>query len=693
MTLPLSRPGGPRVTLNVARFWLAGALTDRLLPWSAVAAIAGAATYLFYGAEPGYGWPLALLTLGSGLLLWRRSRFTQAAGGMLLAFAGGVLAARIAAHRMPPFPAVPYHAVALQGRVVARQTLADGVRLVLDDASLDGASFGPRALRVTWRGVVPANLAVGAIIEARARLFPPDPPAIPGGRDPEREAWFANLGAFGYATTVPRVLREVPADWLRQTRDAIAARLMADLPRSTGPIAATLLAGESAAIAVADRDAFRAAGLSHLLAIAGLHIAIVMGLFTLAARALLLRWEFLALRVQVMRVAAVIGLGGGLGYFLLTGSHVPTGRSLAMAALVVLALLTGRRAVSLRGWGLAALVLVLLAPSAVAGPSFQLSFAAVLALIAGYQAATPVLRRLRGDGGWGRTVAHHMVTLALTSLLAGTACLPFIAYHFGAVQPYFVLANLVAVPLTAMWVMPLGLLALPLMPLGLEWPVVRLMGAGLGVILRLARAIAALPAATLPTPGMPGLALGLFAAALALLCLNRRWLRGLAAPPALAAMLLWATATPPDLLLAASGRAYALRADQGLAVVNYRGGDAYTVAVWRETLGARQVVPANCPASACAVLAGPLFWHFGAATGSCAAAIILMRASRHPDCPATRLITHADISANGAYALWLGGHARLRTDLGVSGIRPWTREPGQRRFAPALPMAPMETLP
>ena len=187
----------------------------------------------------------------------------------------------------------------------------------------------------------------------------------------------------------------------------------------------------------------------------------------------------------------------------LTGMHVPIVRSFAMACLFTLAVLAGRRAISLRGLALAAMVLMLIEPQEVPGVSFQMSFSAVLALISGYEALRPALRTLHGSGGWQRRFASHLAALALTSALAGTASAPFGAYHFGRIQIYFVIANMVAVPLTALWVMPAGLIALLLMPFGLDWLAYVPMGWGAEAILWVARTTAAWPAATLDVPHMP----------------------------------------------------------------------------------------------------------------------------------------------------------------------------------------------
>ncbi|CAG4928677.1 unnamed protein product, partial [Acidocella sp. C78] len=158
------------------------------------------------------------------------------------------------------------------------------------------------------------------------------------------------------------------------------------MPPETGPVAATLLTGFESAIPARERQDFITAGLAHILAVAGLHVGIVMGaLFTVARLAAGLS-EALLLRVPAKIIASLVAFAGGLVYAALTGFHVPIVRSLAMAGLVLLGIVAGRRALSLRGLALAAFVLILIEPQSVPGPSFQMSFSAVLALIAGYEA-------------------------------------------------------------------------------------------------------------------------------------------------------------------------------------------------------------------------------------------------------------------------------------------------------------------
>ena len=265
---------------------------------------------------------------------------------------------------------------------------------------------------------------------------------------------------------------------------------------------------------------------------------------------------------------------------LLTGLHLPGLRSLAMATVAMLGLVIGRRTVSMRALAFAAILLLMINPATLLDVAYQMSFAAVLALLAGYEAARPMMRRLHGDGVRHR-VAMHAFQLFFTSLLAGTASLPYAAFHFGRVQFYFVLANLVAVPLTAFWVMPQGLLSLMLMPFGLEAVTLRPMGAGIDLILFLARWVAAFPDASLPVPVPPSW--GLLAVSLGLLwlCLWRRRWRALAVLPlAIGFASPWLIAAP-DLLVSGDGRMIALHAGRSMLVEQASWADPITLSDWQ----------------------------------------------------------------------------------------------------------------
>jgi len=391
-------------------------------------------------------------------------------------------------------------------------------------------------------------------------------------------------------------------------------------------------------------------------------------------------------------MAALAALAAGGLYLALTGAHVPILRSFAMACLVTLGVLTGRRAISLRGLALAAFLLLALSPASVVGVSFQMSFSSVLALIAGYELARPALARI-GAQVWWRRLALYTAGLGLTSALAGTASLPFAAYHFGRATLYYVPANMVAVPITALWVMPWGLAALALMPFGLEGLALAPMGLGVHALLAIAHSVAAWPAAVTDMPQAPAWSLGLVAIALVWAGLWRGRLRlggviplavGLAAP--------WFI-TPPDVLVTPQAELIALHLGARVLLQSKRGPTGFEAEAPARLWGTRLAAPFDSePALACttascrATIAGRTVQVVRQASGlDCSAALIVSPLWLHATCDRAAIID-ASVVAEGAAVGWLGATAAtVRTDLDVRGKRPWVIS-----ARPKLPMAPTE---
>ena len=159
-------------------------------------------------------------------------------------------------------------------------------------------------------------------------LSPPASPALPGGFDFARSAWFQGLGGVGYAREKPAkadIAQPVPFDlrWrsaIERVRQAIGARITAALPGETGAIANALVTGERGAITDATNDAFRDSGLFHILSISGLHMVIMAGAVFLSVRFLLTLWPRLALRFPIKKWAAAAAALGALGYLLISGA-------------------------------------------------------------------------------------------------------------------------------------------------------------------------------------------------------------------------------------------------------------------------------------------------------------------------------------------------------------------------------------
>lgn len=694
--------------LSRARFGLwrpKSGLVERLIEaerghfalWLPVFMIGGVVFYFALPFEPPVWAGPSVLAACFGLLAaaWRGGVFARAVPGVLLAAAVGFAAAAWQTERLPPMPVLPHGAVIVRGEVRSVELLPLGRRLVIAGARLGpGAEPLKRVVRLRLRNTDPAKIAAGDEVSVRALIFPPFWPPYPGGWDLQRAAYFEDLAGYGFALGPASVTAHAQvtgwdAFWLA-LRGAIAERIETVLPGANGAIAATLLTGEGTAIPPPLRSAFAAAGLAHILAVAGLHMGIVMGLILVLVRVGLAASEYTALRWPAKEIAALAALGGGGIYMLLTGEHLPIERSFVMATLVVLALLAGRRPISLRGLALAAAGLILISPADVVGVSFQMSFAAVLALIAGYDALRPVLAPLHQEGSWRRKLARYVGALAITSFLAGTAALPFGAYHFGHVQPYYVAANLIAVPLTALWIMPFGLLALALMPFGLAGLALQPMGWGIGVMAALARAVASWPAATIAVPPMPDWGLAAVALGMAWLGLWRsRWrLFGLAALTAgLASPLAWRA---PDLLVSPHARLIAARVGGQVYLERLGGSSRLVREEWQRVIGSGPYPPLpsdgeagggqlRCAGGVCRLVPFPgaapvLLVLAGAAPpADCTGvALVVSPAPLRHACPNVPHIDRFTVWRNGAVSVWLSrGGIRIISDRSARGDRPW----------------------
>ena len=437
-----------------------------------------------------------------------------------------------------------------------------------------GASRLPPHVRVNLvERDVPAGLGLGAEIRLRARLMPPPGAAVPGAFDYARVAWFDGIGATGRGFAPVTIVRPgEPAG--SALRERLSRHIRERIDGAGGGIAASLATGDQGAIGEEDAEAMRRSGLAHLLSVSGLHITAVVGATMLIVLRTLALSPWLALRFRLPLVAAGAGALAAIFYTWLTGAEVPTIRSCVAALLVLAALALGREAVTLRLVAVGALVVLLLWPEAVAGASFQLSFAAVAAIVALHESA-----RVRGwfmprDEPWRRRFGRSFASLLLTGVVVELALMPIGLFHFHKAGLYGAMANIVAIPLTTFVIMPIEALALVLDPLGIAGPVWWLCARALDMLLWIARTTAAAPGAVAALPAMPRGAYGLMAAGGLWIILWKsgwRWWGSL--PLAIGAG--WALLTPaPDLIVTGDGRHLALRtSDGGLALLRERAGE------------------------------------------------------------------------------------------------------------------------
>ncbi len=400
-----------------------------------------------------------------------------------------------------------------------------------------------------------AGLAEGARVEMRARLIPPAPPMLPGGYDFARAAWFSGIAATGSVLGPVRIIAAGNSGgFIAHLQRRLSAHVRANLGGSPGTIAAAFASGDRGAIAESDENAMRDAGLTHLLSISGLHVSAVIAAAYFLTLRLLALIPWLALRFRLPIIAAAGGALAGIAYTLLTGAEVPTIRSCIGAVLVLGALALGREPLSMRMVATGAFVILLFWPEALAGPSFQMSFAAVIAIVALHGAA-PIraLTLAREEPLWASGL-RHLGSLLFTGVVIELALLPIGLFHFHRTGVYGALANVIAIPLTTFASMPLIALALLFDSVGLGAPFWWLAGKSLELLLALAHWTASWPGAVTLLPSMGWGAFLLFVAGGFWLAFWHGNVRLWGLVPAGFATAMLCTLQPPDILISGDGR-------------------------------------------------------------------------------------------------------------------------------------------
>ncbi|RMD60614.1 MAG: ComEC/Rec2 family competence protein, partial [Alphaproteobacteria bacterium] len=605
-----------------------------------------------------------------------------------------------------PVLSKPLDPVELSGRVLAIEPRETGVRLLVDHPSI--ARVPPEQTPARVRVVVAGSFAEasalrpGDWIRLRAGLRPPPGPAAPGAFDFARQAYFARLGAVGFAYGAPRRIA-APADeraparddawrlWWSDLRQQVARRIRSALPGETGAVAAALMTGERGAIPAPVLAAMRDSGLAHLLAISGLHVGLIAGLLFAGLRFALAAIPALVLDYPTKKWAAVGALIGAAAYLELTGATVPTQRAFLMLAIVLMGVVVDRLAISPRLVAWAAVVVLAIAPESLLGASFQLSFAAVLALVAAYEAVSAYRLRLFAERGVLGRVALFAGGIAFSTLVAGLATAPFAIYHFNRVAWFALAANMVAVPVTALWIMPWAVAGFILLPLGVESLALTPMGWGIDAMLATARTVAAWPGAAGFVSAMPSGGLLLVAGGGLWLCLWRRPWRWLGLAGIAGGLLTVALSTPPDVLISGDGRLFAVRTPEGTVLLSSTVRRRFDAGVWRRRWGGATASAwpqagasldgrLRCDTLGCVYRAADHTIAFvadgRALSDDCALATIVI--SRTPvgrgRCPGpVRVIDRFDLWRKGAHALWLSpGSVRVETVAAHRGIRPWT---------------------
>lgn len=717
------RPDAPRhaVAWRAPARWWAREECDARRPflWLPVAMAGGVLLYFAADVEPEPAWPL-LLAAAAALAAWAIRAAAPARAALLaaaLASLGFSLSAWRTATVAAPVIERPVAGV-LGGFVESVEARVGGTRLLVRVHDLAGRP----AERLPWRVRIslPASegLRAGDFIVARVRLVPPPPASRPGGYDFAREAFFQRLGGVGSVigpVAVAPAPVEPPVDLrlaaaVDRARNALTRRIVEVIGGSAGPVAASLVTGKRGLIPEPVNETLRAAGIYHVVSISGLHMVLAAGMVFWGVRALAAAVPLLVLRWPVRKIAAGAAILAGAAYNVFAGAEIATQRALLMTVVLFGAVLADRAVLSMRNLAIAALVVLALEPESVLGPSFQMSFAAVAALIALYErtgaasteagvAAGPAAAGAGAGAsssaadGWWRRALRLLAGTAAATLAAEAATAAFSLYHFQRLTLFGLVGNALTLPLVSFVVMPMALLGAVAYPFGLDGPFWYLMGLGVEAMLAVSATVAAWPGAVAVVPAFGSLPLLLVVAGGLWLMLMITPLRWAGLPAVALGAGLAAQGNAPVLVVAADGRSVAVRQPDGrLSLVGASPG-AFALDQWLRADGDPRAADdaslrtARCDPAACVTRmadgrAVSVITRASAFAEDCTRAAVVVTPLVAPAwCRPALLVDRVSLARTGAVAFTPSGAGlAMRSARSPAARRPWH---------PPAPVAPV----
>jgi competence protein ComEC len=672
--------------------------------WAPVALTFGIWTYFALPQEPAL--PLTgFFMLLAIVLFWK----AQARMGMLLLaiFLSGFVLAKLRAEIVAtPLLKATTNEIVVSG-VVRNVEKASEKRstIMFQPDAIEGLTTAqlPRRMRLS-NSLRNGEPIIGARIAFKARLGSIPSPAMPGGFDYGRQLYFAGIGGTGRITSKIDQLGSTTSAslWLsgalNNLRQEIGSRIRQHLKGAIAAFAEAMITGERASIPKDINLSLQISGLAHVLSISGLHMSLAAGGVFWIVRAFLALFPTIAQRWPIKKWAAGAALVFGFAYMLLAGAGAATQRSYIMLAVVFLAIIVDRPAISLRNLALAALLILILQPESAIQASFQMSFMAVMGLAAffEYWNRPRPEREYRIESRkiyYARKFYNIALASILTTLIAGSFSSIPAAYHFGRLAPYGVLANGLAIPIISLAVMPFAVLSVVLMPLGLEgWPLAAL-GWGLEMVIAISDGVAELPGAQRVIPQLPLTSAIILAIGASILCLSIRQAKYAGCALLFSGLVMAQVNTFPDILIERTAANVAIRNDSGELVFANSHKGRFASEKWLQANGeeaafteAAKRAGWTCDARSCRTnVKGKALGYFmdgeGAAP-SCAGLDIIVAA--YPLRGACRSvptrIDRFDVWRMGAHAVAMdGNNLRVITARGLSGSRPWVVIPEPRK--------------
>ena len=682
----------------------------RAFLWLPVAMGTGIGLYFAADREPSL-WLCAALTLAlaslAALARTHRRAFIVLVGAA--AVCGGMTSAGWRTVRLAAPVLDRMRIVTVEGYIEEMDVRREGARFVLRVSATDGLDDDktPYRIRLTTRRT--PGFDAGAYVQMKARLLPPSRAAQPGGYDFARDAWYARIGAVGsvLGQIESADAPEPPDVWLRagmavdRARNALARRVDTIVGGDSGAIAAAMVTGKRDLLSEDAKDLIREAGIFHVITISGVQMTLVAGIFFVGLRRLLALSRTLALNYPIKKWAAAAAILAAVGYDVMAGSRIGTERALFMTLIMLAAVILDRHALTMRNLALAAIAVLIFEPEALLGASFQLSFAAVGALVAVYEARAAAFAREAetdivvptaagpGKGWFGRRRGHGFGQALFATFCATSATASFMAYDFHEMNPYVLIGNPLTLAIIEIFAVPGAIVGTLLYPFGLDAFVWHYVGLGITIILAAARFIGSLPGSTVHLPAFAPWSLAVLAlAVLSAVIWRTALLRATAIPLALIGLAGAVSGPTFDVAIAPMGDAIAVRQSDGQLAVIGRRPSAFAAEQWLRS-DADGRVPKSvmrkeaCDATGCVARLPDgrpvsLVLDQAAFAEDCLRAAILVTPLLAPTgCAAGLVIDRESLRGTGAVSLKMmaDGTLAMHTARAQDEDRPWSPAP------------------
>ncbi len=550
----------------------------------------------------------------------------------------------------------------------------------------------------------------GDYIKGLVRVQPVSGPAYPGGYDFSFFAWFNKLGGSGFFMGAPRKLAQrMQANLgdhglilINRARLAIEGRITKVLPGETGDIAIALITGNRTRISNETQQSLRKSGLAHILAISGLHMALVTLTVVWLVRGLCTFYPRIVMHYPVKKWAICSGFLAATLYLGLSGAGIATQRAWIMISVMLLAVVMDRRAITMRSVSISAILILLINPQSLLSPGFQMSFAAVGSLVAGYEALNK--RRWVQPGRNTEVGKRHWVFasfggltkyfggIALTSLIAGAATGLFAAWHFHQVATLGLLGNLLAMPIVALLVMPLALFSMLLMPYGFESLTLQPMSWAIEQVIDISIWVEGIsPLGEVGLQPIGFLLIGVSGLTILTLLKSRLRLAGLG----ILLLLPFISGNPvaPDILVSENGRAIGVKTDTGELGLLYPRSNRFISDIWLKAWSGNRQTGNNLDVSVCdrerCIITLPngqilhVVYDPDLLKQSCISADILIAprlwwVNCYNEKPEL-VLKRRDFEQYGTHALYIETNARNQTEIRIATAlgkptRPWQRQ-------------------